>query len=264
MVVYFSGTGNSRYCARRLAEYLEDEAVDSFSLLRSRKPAALNSEKSWVFVSPTYAWRLPRIFEQFIRTGRFSGSRDVWFVMTCGGDIGAAAAYIQTLCREKGFVFHGVLQVVMPENYVAMFNVPQEAEARRIVSAALPVLEEGAGYIRAGKDFPSRQAGMADKLKSGPVNPLFYRLLVGDRKFRVTDACVACGKCAELCPLGNIQLKSGKPAWNGDCTHCMACICGCPAQAIEYGKNSVGKPRYHCPEDERRGNTSAADSAEER
>nr|WP_264291386.1 MULTISPECIES: hypothetical protein [unclassified Dorea] len=29
------------------------------------------------------------------------------------------------------------------------------------------------------------------------------------------------------------------------CTHCMACICYCPAEAIEYGKKSVGKPRYH-------------------
>jgi MinD superfamily P-loop ATPase len=25
----------------------------------------------------------------------------------------------------------------------------------------------------------------------------------------------------------------------------MACICYCPKEAIEYGKRSVGKPRYH-------------------
>ena len=31
---------------------------------------------------------------------------------------------------------------------------------------------------------------------------------------------------------------------------CMACICGCPAEAIEYGKKSRGKPRYQCPKDE--------------
>ena len=32
------------------------------------------------------------------------------------------------------------------------------------------------------------------------------------------------------------------------CTHCMACICRCPSEAIEYGKHSIGKPRYVCPE----------------
>ena len=40
-------------------------------------------------------------------------------------------------------------------------------------------------------------------------------------------------------------LRGGKPVWGKDCTHCMACICYCPAEAIEYGKKSLGKPRYY-------------------
>ena len=57
--------------------------------------------------------------------------------------------------------------------------------------------------------------------------------------------CIGCGRCVELCPLNNIHLENGKPVWGKDCTHCMACICYCPAEAIEYGKKSLGKPRYH-------------------
>ena len=30
------------------------------------------------------------------------------------------------LCREKGLVYQGVLEVVMPENYIALFPVPEE------------------------------------------------------------------------------------------------------------------------------------------
>ena len=30
------------------------------------------------------------------------------------------------------------------------------------------------------------------------------------------------------------------------CTHCMACICRCPTEAIEYGKHSQGLPWYIC------------------
>jgi len=41
-------------------------------------------------------------------------------------------------------------------------------------------------------------------------------------------------------------MKDGKPHWLGNCTHCMACICHCPAEAIEYGKKSEGKRRYRC------------------
>ena len=62
------------------------------------------------------------------------------------------------------------------------------------------------------------------------------------------DKCSGCGLCVQLCPLNNITLKNGKPVWGGGCTHCMACICSCPARAIEYGRKSRGKPRYFCPE----------------
>jgi len=60
--------------------------------------------------------------------------------------------------------------------------------------------------------------------------------------------CASCGKCAENCPMNGIIMKDGKPVWTGACTHCMACLCGCPAEAIEYGRRSVGKVRYQCPE----------------
>ena len=57
--------------------------------------------------------------------------------------------------------------------------------------------------------------------------------------------CIGCGKCVELCSLNNIHLENCKPVWGKNCTHCMACICYCPKEAIEYGKKSRGKPRYH-------------------
>ena len=57
------------------------------------------------------------------------------------------------------------------------------------------------------------------------------------RWHRATDACIGCGKCVELCPLNNIRLENGKPVWGKHCTHCMACICYCPKEAIEYGNH---------------------------
>ena len=39
--------------------------------------------------------------------------------------------------------------------------------------------------------------------------------------------------------------SSATSATRKGCTHCMACICYCPTSAIEYGKKSLGKPRYH-------------------
>ena len=83
-------------------------------------------------------------------------------------------------------------------------------------------------------------------MNSSAVNRLFYPLFVHARKFYVTDACISCGRCASVCPLNNIQMKDGKPVWGSSCTHCMACICRCPKDAIEYGRHSRGLPRYTC------------------
>ena len=60
--------------------------------------------------------------------------------------------------------------------------------------------------------------------------------------------CIGCGKCEKLCPLNNITLQNARPVWGTNCTQCMACICYCPTRAIEYGKKSAGKPRYHFEE----------------
>lgn len=248
MVVYFTGTGNSRYCAQMLAAKLEDELVDAAGFIKHGIAAELISGKPWVFVAPIYAWQMARVFADFIRSGNFDGSKDAYFVLTCGGEIGNAGKSIESLCREKGFRCKGVLQVQMPENYVAMFSVPDEETCARMLAAACPILERAVEHIRKGEPFPPVKVGAVDKLKSGPVNKGFYAAFVKAEKFHATDACVGCGKCVESCVLNNITLKSGKPAWGKTCTHCMACICGCPKTAIEYGKASAGKRRYQCPD----------------
>ena len=177
----------------------------------------------------------------------FSGSRDAYFVMTCGSDNGGAEKYLRELCGKKGFEFMGCGQVVMPENYVAMFPVPDTEKAKSIVVKALPVIDGYAERIAAGKALPSKRARLFDALKSGTVNSFFCKFSVKADKFRVTDACIGCGKCVGDCLTHNIGLTDGKPVWSDRCIHCMACICNCPAGAIEYGRASVGKPRYHCP-----------------
>ena len=248
MVVYFSGTGNSRYAARLLAQQLDDEPLDAGTYFKDGGIAALRSEKPWVFVCPTYAWRLPRVFSDFLLRSCFDGSRDAYFVLTCGSDIGNAEAYIRPLCQSKGFRFRGVAAVVMPENYIAMFPVPDRETAERMVKiAARRTLPPIGAVIAAGKDLPPVKVTPVGRLCSA-INGGFYAVCVKDKKFLATDKCVGCGLCAEKCPLGNIAMENGTPRWQGNCTHCMACICSCPTEAIEYGNVSKGKPRYRCPE----------------
>ena len=56
MIVYFTGTGNSRYCAQFLAQQLQEECRDVSSFLRNGVAGEWTSERPWVFVAPTYCW----------------------------------------------------------------------------------------------------------------------------------------------------------------------------------------------------------------
>lgn len=248
MILYFTGTGNSKYCARLLADALQEECVDSFHYIRDGIAGEFVSQRPWVFVCPTYSWQIPRVFGEFLRSATFSGCRDAYFVMTCGGEIGNAPAANLALCREKGLICHGTFSIRMPDNYIVLFPAPKEDDIRSCLEQAGPSVRQCAGQILAGQDLPARKPGLGDRIKSGLVNQLFYRYNMQPKRFTVSQACVSCGRCERSCPLGNIRLEGGKPVWGDRCTHCMACLCGCPAEAIDYGKSTRGKARYLCPE----------------
>lgn len=244
MIFYFSGTGNSKRAAKIIAEKTGEEMFSLTNRVRQNDFSAVECGERAIFVTPTYAWRMPLAVEEQIEKTAFSGAKRAWFVMTCGGEIGDAARYNKALCEKSGLEYMGTYQIVMPENYIAMFGVPSKEESEKIIAAADEEVKKAGEIIASDAPFSQKPSNAYGKAMSRVVNPIFYKFFVKDKSFYATDKCISCGKCAELCPLGNIKLVDGKPKWQGNCTHCMACISYCPTEAIEYGKKSVGKRRY--------------------
>ncbi len=245
MILYFSGTGNSRYAARLIASVTGDAVLSINERMRHGDTAPICSDTPLVFVCPVYAWRIPRVVESLIKATTFSGNNKAYFVITCGDSVGDAARYAKRLCDKKGLTFMGLAGVVMPENYIAIYHAPDKAEAAAMIARANPVLTELAHTIKEQKPLPQGSITANDRFKSTVTNRVFYPFVVSAKGFRVTDACISCAKCEALCPLCNITLNHGKPEWGNDCTHCMACICACPTEAIEYKTSTKGKVRYY-------------------
>ena len=249
MVFYFTGTGNSRAVGRAMAEENGDTLTDVGALIRENQVYAGAADGPYVFVSPTYAWNLPRALRDWLLKGSFKAGEKAYFVLTCGGHIGAAGRHLSALCAKLGLQYQGTVAIVMPENYLALFPVPDEAKSAALVRQGLQKAADVAQIVAGGYPIAMRREGLLARFLSGPVNQGFYAFYVKDRAFRATDRCVGCGLCESVCPLNNIALDANRrPRWQGRCTHCMACIARCPEQAIEYGKATQGRRRYYLPE----------------
>ncbi|MDY3119065.1 MAG: EFR1 family ferrodoxin [Peptoniphilus sp.] len=242
MIYYYSGTGNSAYVAKILSEHLHMTAVDLGERIKAGNMASID-DGVIVLVTPTYGWRMPRFLEDYWKQIRVRGKK-LYGVMTCGSEIGGAPLCVEKLAREKDLIYGGTFSVVMPENYIALFQVPAAEEARKILDRADESLESIARRIAAGEDG-KKTASLAGRIFTG-INGAFYALFVHARKFYAREECIGCGECERRCVLGNVKLEEGRPVWYDRCTHCMACINYCPVEAIEYGKKTVGRFRYTC------------------
>lgn len=245
MILYFTGTGNSSYAAEMIQSITKDEIVSMNEQLKKGTSDPLQSENPFVFVCPTYAWRIPRVIEEYIRNTQFTGTKDVYFILTCGAETGDAIQYVKKLCKEKDFNLKGFAAIVMPDNYIVMYNPTQDEEARVIVEKAKENINLVAESIKNSRELKEEKVPFMGRTKSGIINTMFYSMFVSAKGFHSTDQCISCGKCVQLCPLNNIQLVEGKPQWGSNCTHCMECICRCPEEAIEYKKKTKGRNRYN-------------------
>ena len=73
MILFFSGTGNSEYVADRIGKETGDTVLNLFEKIRAQDHSALQSDKPWVIVTPTYAWRMPRIVTDWLLKTELKG-----------------------------------------------------------------------------------------------------------------------------------------------------------------------------------------------
>ena len=248
MILYFTGTGNSKFVADYIAEKLDDETVSLNRIIKNKEKLICTSEKPYAIAAPIYAWRLPAVVEETIKEAQLNGCRKVYCLATMGENSGNADKYIKKIITDKGMTFAGYIGIAMQNNYLFMEKMPKPRDASKALHNIIPKLEKISLAIKNNEALYKDDRTLFAAFMSGAVNAGFNRFMVKKQELKADDDCVSCGKCAELCPVNNIEMQEGKPVFTGNCCGCLACLHHCPKKAINVKNQTQDKGRYICPD----------------
>ena len=225
-IFYFTGTGNSLFAARKIAE---STGANLISI-----PQVIHEQKSYTddcigFVYPQYANGLPKMVRKFISGNTFEA--DYFFAVNLWSFIHfKALGEIASLLPLNYGVY-----LKTPMNFILLLNSPKNPI--NMMKKADKRLDGIINDINKRKEKHTRP-------KKGIGNATKY---FGESKFMLMPSCIKCGTCAKVCPANNIIVLNDMVTFENKCETCYACVNLCPAHAIYSSKATLKRRQYRNP-----------------
>ena len=241
-IYYFSGTGNSHYCAKVLGEKLELK-VDKI-----QKNTLPKGEVEYLgLVFPVYALGPPDIVREFIKKLEGIEAKYIFVVLTYGGIYGKALEYTKELLEKEGLNLSYGTGIKYPDNYIIAFKVPNTKKQLELIANADKKLTRVLKNIREKKELIEK-----DKVPVRYIPNTVYKFSIKNFKkmgknLKADENCISCGLCERECPVGNIVQAGKKIVFGVRCELCLRCVHICPKQSINYKNKTQNKRRYLNP-----------------
>lgn len=233
-ILYFSSTGNSLFAAQMVQKRISGE----IRYIPTYKGNGSEYDRI-ILVCPVYSFGLPVHVSDLLP--RLRGRR-VYMILTYGGMVSGADRLAYEYASENGLDVRGVYTVKMVENFTLTFSTPSFYNKMALRNAPGKIEEILASIAKDELHIPAAQK---TRRKVHETNKANWHLIADD--FSVTEDCIRCGKCANLCPSGNITMGEDKIAFGQSCVACLGCYHRCPRKAIRY-KNRKKLDRYFHPD----------------
>ena len=126
MILYFSGTGNSKYVASRIKDATDDEIFSIEDCIKvNNYKFSLDEGESLGIICPTYFFGVPVIVEDFLKRVRFTlkGDNYIYAVTTCGGFSGGTLTRIEELLKNTNLELKAKYDITMVDTWTPSYDV---------------------------------------------------------------------------------------------------------------------------------------------
>ena len=240
IILYFTATGNCLYVARELA----DENTELLSIPQLMKDDRYSLEADEIgIVYPIYGHMPPNMVRTFIGKAKLKAGYK-FAVLTYGNRKCNAVEIWDGISAKAGNAFDYITTMVMVDNWLPNFDMNEQMKIDKHIPESLERIRTDLAAQRRWHepvtDLERQQH--AGFLQASGVDPEVGFMMRSEEAFAVTDACVGCGICADVCPRGNYELTSEGVKTEGDCEFCFSCIHNCPQKAIVFSRMSEVNP----------------------
>ena len=133
MIFYFSGTGNTRWAARQLAEATGEPLISITEALHNGKTTYRLAEGERIgFCFPVHGWQPPQIMRRFIRQLSLQGKDNTHFcyaLCTCGDDIGETITILNKELKKIGCqLAHHARNLCLPSFYAYRYTATRKGK----------------------------------------------------------------------------------------------------------------------------------------
>ena len=233
MILYFSGTGNSKFIAELFCKYIDAKC---YSIEETADFSNLISYEDCIgFCYPIYASRVPRIMREFV-LNHIEHLENKKIIIFCtqvlfSGD--GARAFMDIFSNVSIDVIYAE-HFFMPTNVcnLSIWPIPNESKIKNYIVKAEKKMKKVCHNIKnditvkRGFNIISRILGLSQGLFFPAIEK--YAL----NRVMINDNCIKCKLCSSICPMNNLEFQGEKIVHKSNCTICYRCINKCPQKAI--------------------------------
>lgn len=238
MFFYFTGTGNCLYIARELA----GADGELLSIPQMVKEGRYDFEADEIgIVYPIYGHMPPNMVRKFIEKANLKADYK-FAILTYGNRKCNAVEIWDEISRKAGTPFDYITTLIMVDNWLPNFDMNEQMKIDKHIPENLERITADLSERKQWHEPVTEEERMQHRgfIEWTGIDPDEGFVMDSNRSFEVTDACVGCGICTDVCPRGNYELDERGVKISGECEFCFACIQNCPQKAIRFRKHDDG------------------------